>query len=220
MAAGTFDGPASFDIRNHLVIENYPMARTFFPISISHSSSMPIPLRLSASGLHRRSLLGLLATLLGVATLLVGVGSVPALAQAPPNPPRPPLLVVEDGGVRQRRRPDMAELNFGQLDRRQQRFVRQTFRLRNQTSTPITLTNVDVNLPKLGSLGLSVDIVPKGVGRVLPIIAPGREVLVQVELDLTAVPPGPVLKGVQIYALGQSEPIATLFLTGLRRSEP
>ncbi len=142
----------------------------------------------------------------------------PAAFAAPPAPP-PPLppgvRVVAVGGVTNRR-PNQGFLHFGSTHPNQRPFIEQNFILQNDTALPLVLDRLDLAVGGLGSLGLSAFFAPGGPNKPLPILGAGKQATLHVKLDLRDLPPGLVLKGVQVFAVGNSVPLATLYLTGVR----
>jgi hypothetical protein len=109
--------------------------------------------------------------------------------------------------------------DFGQVSLLDQTEITQTFILRNEERTPITIERVK------GSCSCTSTVVQRrgkegsvtgttAPGTTPATLAPGDEVSVRAVLDLEPLPPGPVRKTVSVYVQGQRDPTVVAEIRG------
>jgi hypothetical protein len=177
--------------------------------------------------------LPLLVTLLGWEGSTAQAGPLPAPAPAPTQTSAPQARSGQNGAAA--RTPVRLTLiatpgvtptasnrgshDFGQVSLLDRTEIAQTFILRNEDRTPITIERVK------GSCSCTSTVVQRrgkegsvagttAAGTTPATLAPGDEVSVRAVLDLEPLPPGPIRKTVSVYVQGQREPAVVMEIRG------
>jgi hypothetical protein len=116
--------------------------------------------------------------------------------------------------------PDRGTHDFGKVGLLDKMKIEQTFTLRNEGQTPLTLERVKTSC---GCSSAVVRTAPKADSNAaastsspgaLPTLAPGEEASLRLEVDLTYLAPGAIRKNAMVYVQGNSLPVATAEITG------
>lgn len=109
--------------------------------------------------------------------------------------------------------------NFGMVSPLDQPEIVYTFLLRNDSEHPLTLAHLQPSCSCTSAtvtVGSAAAYSRQGAENVqtLPAIAPGQQFSVRVSINPTHLAPGPILKSVAIFVLGNRQPAITLEMTG------